>query len=67
MTSSPQARPRKGKAEDSRRRKAPDSGKAEGSVTARVRQSFPAVDPSSVFGCVDWFLYPDPVSGPALR
>lgn len=67
MRSLPQTRQRKVKAEDSRRRKAPASGKAEGSAAARIRQSLPAVDPSSVFGCVDWFLYPDPVSGPELR
>jgi hypothetical protein len=25
-----------------------------------IRQTVPAVDPATVFGCVDWFLYPAP-------
>jgi hypothetical protein len=25
-----------------------------------VTASHPAVDPSSAYGCVDWYLYPDP-------
>jgi hypothetical protein len=25
----------------------------------RARQTLPAVDASTVFGCVDWFLYPE--------
>ncbi len=66
MTSLPQTRQRKVKAQESRRRETPASGNAEGSATAPARQSPPAVDPSTVFGCVDWFLYPDPVSQSAL-
>lgn len=27
--------------------------------SGRTRQSLPAVDASTVFGCVDWFLYPE--------
>jgi hypothetical protein len=26
----------------------------------QIRQSAITVDPSEVFGCVDWFLYPNP-------
>jgi hypothetical protein len=69
MTSSPQTRQRNLPAQESRRRSASNatSASADGSASARVRQSPPAVDPSSVFGCVDWFLYPDQaVGGSAL-
>lgn len=66
MTSLPQTRQRSFPAQDSRRRTASVPATAEGSGNARgrARQAFPAVDPSMVFGCVDWFLYPDP---PATR
>ncbi len=59
MTSFPQTRQRDLLAEDSRRPITPAPGDPEGSAPGRVRQTLPAVDPSSVFGCVDWFLYPD--------
>lgn len=26
----------------------------------QIRQSALTVDPSNIFGCVDWFLYPNP-------
>jgi hypothetical protein len=59
MTSLPQTRQRDFPAQDSRRRTTPAAGSPEGSGPGRVRQTLPAVDPSKVFGCVDWFLYPD--------
>jgi hypothetical protein len=59
MTSSPRTRQWTIKAQDSRRRATSVGLGAEGSVPARARQTLPAVDPSIVFGCVDWFLYPD--------
>lgn len=63
MTSSPQTRQRNFPAQDSRRRTAPAPGSQEASAPARARQSLPAVDPSTAFGCVDWFLYPDQAVG----
>jgi len=69
MTSLPQTRRRKFPAQESRRRTAPNAtpASADGSGPGRAQQSPPAVDPSIVFGCVDWFLYPDQaVGGSAL-
>lgn len=63
MTSSPQTRQWTFTAQDSRRRATPVGAGAEGSAPARARQTLPAVDPSMVFGCVDWFLYPDEAAG----
>jgi hypothetical protein len=63
MTSLPQTRQRNLPAQESRRRTAPASGSLEGTAPARARPSSPAVDPSIVFGCVDWFLYPDQAAG----
>jgi hypothetical protein len=64
MTSPSQMRQRNQPAQDSRRRATPPvTGSLEGSAPARARQSLPVVDPSSAFGCVDWFLYPDPAVG----
>jgi hypothetical protein len=63
MTSSPQTRQWTSPAQDGRRRTTPASVSAEGSAPARARQTLPAVDPSMVFGCVDWFLYPDQAVG----
>lgn len=63
MTSSTQTRQRNFPAQDSRRRTAAASGGAEGSAPTAARRSLPAVDPSTAFGCVDWFLYPDPAVG----
>jgi len=65
MTSSPQTRQRNIPAQESRRRTASNatSASADGSAAARARQSAPALDPSTVFGCVDWFLYPDQAVG----
>jgi hypothetical protein len=34
---------------------------------SRARQSLPAVDPSTAYGCVDWYLYPDAKPEPELR
>lgn len=64
MTSSRQTRQRNFPAQESRRRTTtPVPGSPEGSAAARARQSLPAVDPSTAFGCVDWFLYPDEAVG----
>jgi hypothetical protein len=65
MTSLPQTH--SSTAQDGLRRTAaivPDSPEASsGTARVRVRQTLPAVDPSTAFGCVDWFLYPDQVTG----
>ncbi len=63
MTSLPQTRQRNSQDPESRRRATPAPGSSEGSAPARARQSPPAVDPSTAFGCVDWFLYPDQAVG----
>jgi hypothetical protein len=63
MTSVPQTRQRKFPAQESRRRTDSATGNPEGSAPVRARPSVPAVDASTVFGCVDWFLYPDPAMG----
>ena len=67
MTSLPQTRPHTFTAQESRRRAPPvlpGTPAASGaSAGERARQAPPAVDPSSVFGCVDWFLYPDQAAG----
>jgi hypothetical protein len=65
MASFPQTRQRSVKAQDGRRRTlpaVPGVTESSGEARARARQALPAVDPSSVFGCVDWFLYPDQVA-----
>ncbi|HJS92562.1 MAG TPA: hypothetical protein VJ738_21520 [Steroidobacteraceae bacterium] len=36
----------------------PAAAEASG-ARSRARQTLPALDPSTVFGCVDWFLYPE--------
>lgn len=61
MTSLPQTRQRAFTAQDSRRRTStvPGTGESSATVRERIKQALPAVDPSSAFGCVDWFLYPD--------
>src|SRR5581483_11856962 len=67
MTSLPQTRSRTLTAQESRRRTPPVlPGAPEvtgSSAGVRTRQGLPAVDPSSVFGCVDWFQYPDQAAG----
>jgi hypothetical protein len=66
MTSLPRTQQRTFTAQDSRRRSPPvlpGTPEAAGSAGGRPRQGLPAVDPSSVFGCVDWFLYPDQAAG----
>jgi hypothetical protein len=67
MTSLPQTHQRAFTVQESRRRSPPDTAgtpEAGGSAGGgRTRQALPAVDPSSVFGCVDWFLYPDQAGG----
>jgi hypothetical protein len=64
MTSLPQTRQRTFPAQDGRRR-TPNAGSPEvsGPARGRARQALPAVDPSTAFGCVDWFLYPDQAVG----
>ncbi len=64
MTSLPQTRQRTFPAQEGHRR-TPNTGtpEAAGPVRGRGRQALPAVDPSTAFGCVDWFLYPDQVVG----
>lgn len=63
MTSSPQTLTFM--APEGRRRTAPVRSIAQscGDAAGRPRQALPAVDPSSAFGCVDWFLYPDQAVG----
>lgn len=64
MASLPQTRQRNVAAQESRRRSTtPAPGSPQGSAPARARQGLPAVDPSTAFGCVDWFLYPDQAVG----
>lgn len=65
MTSLPQTRQRNFPAQDSRRRTLRDTSTSEatGPARGRAKQALPAVDPSTVFGCVDWFLYPDQAVG----
>lgn len=63
MKSLPQTQRRNHPAQDNRPRAAPITVTVEGSAPARARQVLPAVDPSSAFGCVDWFLYPDQAVG----
>ncbi|MGH8290955.1 MAG: hypothetical protein ACREV7_18400 [Steroidobacteraceae bacterium] len=64
MTALPQTQQRNGPAENSRGLAWPADASpvAEAAVAGRgrSRQALPAVDPSQVFGCVDWFLYPEP-------
>lgn len=63
MTALPQARPRTFQAQDGRCRTAPANPEASGPGKDRARQALPAVDPSTAFGCVDWFLYPGQAVG----
>jgi len=65
MTSLPQTRQRALTAQESRGRTSTVSVTAESSATVRerIKQALPAIDPSSAFGCVDWFLYPDQAVG----
>jgi hypothetical protein len=64
MTSLAQTQQRIGPAEDSRGLAWPAevSPVAQGAAAGRgrTRQALLAVDPSKEFGCVDWFLYPQP-------
>lgn len=67
MTSLPQTHPRTLAAQESRRRTpsvaAENAPSPDGTAPDRAREPLPAVDPSCVFGCVDWFLYPDQATG----
>jgi len=63
MTASPQAHQRTFQAQDGRRSAAPVNPEPTGPGKDRPRQALPAVDPSTAFGCVDWFLYPDQAVG----
>jgi hypothetical protein len=65
MTSLPQTHTWTLPAQDGRRRTPPAVTMPEvsGPARGRARQALPAVDPSTVFGCVDWFLYPDQAVG----
>ena len=38
-----------------------------GTGAGEIRQTVPPVDPATVFGCVDWFLYPAPERERASR
>ena len=59
MTASPQTQQRNFQAQEGRRRTASVISEASGPARDRARQALPAVDSSTAFGCVDWFLYPD--------
>lgn len=66
MASLPQTQQRTYSGQDGRRRTAPvvpGTTEGSGSSRSRARQALPAVDPSTAFGCVDWFLYPDEAVG----
>jgi hypothetical protein len=65
MTSLPQTRQRTLPAQDGRSRTSfvPGTPEAFSPARARARQTLPVVDPSTAFGCVDWFLYPDQAVG----
>jgi hypothetical protein len=66
MTSLPQTHQRTFTAQDSHRRTSPvvpSIPESAGNARDRATQALPAVDPSSAFGCVDWFLYPDQAVG----
>ena len=64
MTSLPQTRERTFPAQDGRRRTFnAGTPEAAGPARGRARQALPTVDPSTAFGCVDWFLYPDQAVG----
>jgi hypothetical protein len=65
MTSLPQTRPGTLPAQDARRRTPATAMPADGFSPARgrARQPVPTIDPSTVFGCVDWFLYPEQAVG----
>ncbi|MGH8301909.1 MAG: hypothetical protein ACRET5_10635 [Steroidobacteraceae bacterium] len=68
MTSLPQTRQRTLPAQDGRLRTQRESSatqEASSPARGRARQALPAVDPATVFGCVDWFLYPDQAAGRA--
>lgn len=63
MTAIPQTHQRTLQAQEGRRRAAPANPEASGPAKDRARQALPAIDPSTAFGCVDWFLYPDQAIG----
>ncbi len=62
MTSLPQTHRLAPQAQEGRRTPpiAPPAPEVCAAGRGRSRQALPAVDPSTAFGCVDWFLYPDP-------
>ena len=63
MTASPQTQQRALQAQEGRRRMTSAISEASGPARERARQALPAVDSSTAFGCVDWFLYPDQAVG----
>lgn len=63
MTSIPQTHQRTLTAQDGRRRTSSLASNPEASSRGHARQALPTVDPSTAFGCVDWFLYPDQAAG----
>jgi hypothetical protein len=72
MTSLPQTHQCASPAQDGRRRTSPPAASGTPETFAnprgRARQSLlPTVDASLAFGCVDWFLYPDPKPAPEVR
>jgi hypothetical protein len=46
---------------------APAAADTSGGARGGLRQMPPALDASTVFGCVDWFLYPEAESRTAAR
>ncbi|HTX04980.1 MAG TPA: hypothetical protein VMD06_04065 [Steroidobacteraceae bacterium] len=70
MTSPPQTQQRNAPGENSRGLACKDaSALTEGATGGRPRGrlALPAIDPAQVFGCVDWFLYPEPELASAAR
>lgn len=61
MTSMKQTHPRY--SADGRRRTPAAPGGPDTSGKGRARPALPAVDASTAFGCVDWFLYPEQAAG----
>ena len=70
MTALPQTQQRTYPAQDRRRGSwpagiYPAAPESSGATRGLARELPPAVDPSMVFGCVDWFLYPEVKAGAA--
>lgn len=63
MTALPQTHQRTFPAQEGRRTVSANPEETSGPARGRARQALPTVDSSTVFGCVDWFLYPDQAVG----